>query len=285
MKAGGEPMEKHENENGKYLKCGECGLMQDGEKHCCGFCLSALRTTSRSFPTSSGLATTSGSFPTSSGLATTSRSFPTSSGLATTSGSFPTSSGLATTSGSFPTSSGLATSSRSFPSQFALEADPGEILEQLRQEHWGWKEQWNAELARTVVGSEEAACHGEQLEFMEDVLLELESELLQCGGEPEGVHSCLKAVREAQEAEGAHPVLQTYTVGLAEIRRNIEQRKPAIQKELESLFETTQALKKTTIEELTELPGGDQAEQAPAKIVSTIKAPDGRKKIRICDLW
>ena len=56
---------------------------------------------------------------------------------------------------------------------------------------------------------------------------------------------------------------------------------PAIRKELTSLFETTRALRRTSMKELGDLPGASEMEQAPMKLVATVKAPDGRKKARL----
>ena len=268
MQAGGEPsgLKSATLEcmvPGEYQQCSGCGLMQPNGHDQCGFCLAAVTCSSSSR-----------------------------SGLAAVTCSLSTRSGVAATSGSSSSSSGSATSSSSSASRSGLEDGPDKVgdwktygrptmlMDQIREEHWRWKQQWNLELARAVVGAEAAALHGEHLEYLEDVLVDLEEELSNYD-ESFGSAKKLKAMRDAQEVESVHPVLQTYTVGLAEVRRNIEQWKPAIQKELESLFETTQALKRTTIEDLMEFPDWDQAEQAPAKIVSTVKAPDGRKKIRI----
>ena len=234
---------------GEYQQCSSCGLMQLSGQ--CGFCSAAVTC-----------------------------SLPSRSGLAAVTCSSSSRSGLAPISGSSSSRSGLVDGSGEVKDWTVCER-PKVLMDQIRGEHWRWKQQWNQELARTVVGAEAAAVHGEHLEYLEDVLLDLESELLQYGSEPEGVRTCLKAVQEAQGTTGVHPVLQTYTVGLSKIRRNIDQWKPAIQKELESLFDLTKALQKITVDELQDMPGGNEAEQAPAKIVSTVKAPDGRKKIRI----
>ena len=55
----------------------------------------------------------------------------------------------------------------------------------------------------------------------------------------------------------------------------------AIRKELTSLFDTTKALRRTTVKELALLPGVEDMEQGPMKLVATVKAPDGRKKARL----
>ena len=160
---------------------------------------------------------------------------------------------------------------------------PGELVEQIRREHWGWKQQWHEELARSAVGTEIAAIHGGHLEYLEDVLLDLEEELERYDNSPGGDRERLKAlaVEPGDPTTTAHPVLQTYTVGLSEVRSNMAEWEGAIRKELTSLFETTRALRKTTVSDLKDLPGADEMEQAPMKLVATVKAPDGRKKARL----
>ena len=256
IQAGGESYGQNSVVPGEYQQCSGCGLMQPSEFGQCGFCVG---------PCSSVLAATSSSSASRSGLAAMTCSSTSRSGLATTSSSSASRSGLA---------DGLGGGD-----DWRVHGKPMMLIDQIREEHWKWKQQWNQELARTVVGAEAAAFHGEHLEYLEDVLVDLEEEL---SGYHESFGSaCLKALQDDRGDSGQHPVLQTYTVGVAEVRRNIEQWKPAIQKEMESLFDVTKALRKTTVDELMTIPGGENAEQAPAKIVSTIKAPDGRKKIRI----
>ena len=284
LKAGGETVttatadvttggiSKHLQGAEEYVTCDGCGLMQGETERECGFCLATLRTMPCSTSSRSGSAAMPCSTSSRSGSAAMPCSTSSRSGTAAMSCSTPSVSGLAAISCLTGVSEGKGN---------VWTVDPGEIVNQLQCEHWGWKEQWNKELGRTVVGAEDASRHGEHLEFLEAMLLDLEEELDQYGKEPEGVRACLKAVQEGIENQSVHPVLQTYTVGLAEVRNNIELWRPAIKKELESLFEVTKALRRTTVEELKELPGGDQAEQAPAKVVSTIKAPDGRRKVRI----
>ena len=313
LQAGGECYSLEEEKletvhRGEYLECQKCGLMQLDGNSCCGFCLAALRVgvekskiaaMSRTTPSSSGLAEgfADGSRTTSSssGLADGARTTSSSSGLADGARTTSSSSGLADGSRTTSSSSGLADGSRTTPSSsgFADEGgttgpefrvqDPGELIDQLRREHWGWKQQWNEELARTVVGVEKAALHGGHLEYLEDVLVDLEEELELYDHSPGGERGLLKALTAEQvdSQTTAHPVLQTYTVGLAEVRSNMKDWEGAIRKELTSLFETTKALRRTTVGELTGMSGSDQMEQAPMKLVATVKAPDGRKKARL----
>ena len=145
--------------------------------------------------------------------------------------------------------------------------DSGELIDQLRSEHWEWKRLWNRELAKVAVGAEAAASHGEHLEFLENVLLDFEEELEGYGAAHERDRTCLKALvgDRVETSSPLHPVLQTYTVGLAEVRGNMTEWEGAIRKELTSLFDTTKALRRTTVKELASWPGADQMEQAPVR--------------------
>ena len=73
-------------------------------------------------------------------------------------------------------------------------------------------------------------------------------------------------------------VLQTQTVSLSEVRRDIHLWKKALQAEYESLTQITGAVKpihKSEVKDRTDV------EYAPGKLVATIKSPDGRRKARI----
>ena len=88
--------------------------------------------------------------------------------------------------------------------------------------------------------------------YLEDVLLDLEEELeVYDDNRPGGEREQLKMLQADQEqpTATAHPVLQTYTVGLSEVRGNMKEWEGAIRKELTSLFETTKALRRTTVKE------------------------------------
>ena len=212
-----------------YLECEKCGLMQPGSEKCCGFCFSGLRmpgvaAMSSSLSSSSGLAAAaSSSLSSSSGLAAAaSGSSSSRSGLAPPC-TLSWSSGLAVASESMSSRSGSAGAHRSLNQGTQLVEDqeeeevgvdiqdPGELIEQIRHEHWGWKQQWNQELARTVVGSEVAAIHGGYLEYLENVLLDLEEELEIYDNRPGGEREQLKMLQAdlEQPSATAHPVLQT----------------------------------------------------------------------------
>ena len=262
LQAGGESVEStlKSAHRGEYLECENCGLMQPGPGRSCGFC----------------------SMSWSSGSAASPCSISSSSGLAPLSCPTTTRPGLAAIASSMSRSSGLAVEELTAEVNLGT-VDPGELIEQIRMEHWEWKHLWNQELSRTVIGAEPAAHHGEHLEFLEDVLLDLEEELSGYDQREVDHQEKLKAMAVSTEENGTtvRSVLQTYTVGLAEVRGNMGEWEGAIRKELTSLFETTKALRRTTVEELASMPGSDQMEQAPMKLVATVKAPDGRRKARL----
>ena len=97
-------------------------------------------------------------------------------------------------------------------------------------------------------------------------------------------------LKEGQEVPGdGHPfegpdrasaVLQTYTVSLAEVKRDINLWKEPLQAELEALVGTG-TIRRVKQSRLSQEPGYDRMEVAPAKSVPTIKSPSGKRKARI----
>ena len=79
-----------------------------------------------------------------------------------------------------------------------------------------------------------------------------------------------------------HTVLQTYTVPLQQVRKELELRKQPLLDEYKSLTEITGALKVTTEKEFQKDPCYDQMEVAPAILVPTVKAPHAKRRARIC---
>ena len=184
--------------------------MQPSERGQCGFCFAAVTC---SLSSRSGLAAVTCPLSSSSGIAPTSGSSSLRSGLAAGTCSSSSRSGLAPTSGSSSSRSGLADGLED-AEDWNVYRKPGVLIDQIRDEHWRWKQQWNQELAKAVVGAEAAALHGEHLEYLEDILLDLEEELSSYD-ESFGSARKLKAMVSGQghSPVSAHPVLQTYTVG------------------------------------------------------------------------
>lgn len=85
------------------------------------------------------------------------------------------------------------------------------------------------------------------------------------------------------QAAGDPPstVLQTYTVPLQQVRKELELWKQPLLDEYKSLTKITGALKVTTEKELQKDPRYDQMEVAPAMLVPTVKAPHGKRRAQI----
>ena len=175
--------------------------------------------------------------------------------------------------------------------------NPKELLDGVYREHWGWKTLWEQELAREAVGAEMGLLHGQWLQYLEDQVQSLEEELAMVDdlalrrqakdcrlaalskeiNDPVGSHVPL----DVSDPPGhARAVLQTYTVSLAEVKRDIALWKEPLQAELEALV-SSGTIRRVKLEQLACEPGYDRMEVAPAKVVPTIKSPSGKRKARI----
>ena len=85
---------------------------------------------------------------------------------------------------------------------------------------------------------------------------------------------------QAERPDRARAVLQTYTVSLAEVKRDINLWQEPLQAELEALVGSG-TIRRVKVDQLAHEPGYDRMEVAPAKIVPTIKSPSGKRKARI----
>ena len=161
------------------------------------------------------------------------------------------------------------------------------LQEQLQQEHWMLKKFWQEELTKVAVGEEEGLDQGFMLEFLENQLTSQEDFLTGCQWEEEEWRlSALDAgtggSEEGKETqESPHAVLQTYTVPLSQVKRDMDAWRPALEKELNSLTNVTGAIRPIKIQDLPREPGYQEMETVPSKLVPTVKAPDGRLKARI----
>ena len=168
---------------------------------------------------------------------------------------------------------------------WTVEEEP--LMHRLREEHWKWKCLWDEEMAKVAVGGEEGQLHGEMLQYLESMGWDLEEELT----DRENSRQLDKDLGNAkiatldggalEETDTAHAVLQTYTVPLAEVRRDLPLWKEALKKELHSLVERTGTIRRVNVEDLPKEIGFEKMQIAPAKIVPTIKAPHGVRKARI----
>ena len=163
------------------------------------------------------------------------------------------------------------------------------LQDQLVEEHWRWKRMWSEALGRVAVGPEDGEAHGYILQFLEDQVRIREEDLEDLShGERPGKLAALSHPGDQHldgsggEADAsAHAVLQTYTVPLAEVRRELPLWKEALMKELNSLVDRTQTIRRVNVEDLKFEIGYDRMQVAPAKVVPTIKAPNGVRKTRI----
>ena len=84
-----------------------------------------------------------------------------------------------------------------------------------------------------------------------------------------------------QSQSGVHAVLQTYTVPLAQVRRELKDWTPSLEYEVNSLEKTTRAVRPVQVQDLKNEPGYNEMLVVPSKLVPTVKAPDGKKRSRI----
>ena len=171
------------------------------------------------------------------------------------------------------------------PTKWLLDRGEDDLLhERDLQDHWNLKRLWNKQLATPAVGGLAGLEHGRFLEELEGQVRALEEELeLQS----EGIHGTrlaalqLNGAHEASQDQQPAAVLQTYTVPLGVVRREISEWKDAMAAELKSLMDTTKAIRKVEESELLKFPNYQDLEMAPAKVVATVKAPSGRRKVRV----
>ena len=162
------------------------------------------------------------------------------------------------------------------------------LQDQMVEEHWRWKTMWSDALGQVAVGSEDGEAHGHLLQYLEEQVKMREEDLEdlhrgECLGRLSALSNPedLKVDGSGGEATTSHVVLQTYTVPLAEVRRDLPLWKEALEKELNSLVDRTGTIRKVDVDRLSQEPGFDRMQTAPAKIVPTIKAPHGVRKTRI----
>ena len=82
---------------------------------------------------------------------------------------------------------------------------------------------------------------------------------------------------EQRPPSNVHAVLQTYTVPLAQVRKDLKEWIPSLEYEVKSLERTTKAVRPVSVKDLCREPGYEEMLVVPSKLVPTIKAPDGRK--------
>eukprot|EP00435_Cladocopium_sp_Y103_P022026 s142_g5.t1 len=117
----------------------------------------------------------------------------------------------------------------------------------------------------------------------------VEEEMVEAMSDEEGIaglvlDSVVK-IKEVLGPEKSDEILQTRIVSQAEVRRNLEEWRAPIEKELTSLFDIKGALKKISEGEVKRLLEEERAELVPSKMVFTVK-PDplqkgGKRKARL----
>ena len=156
------------------------------------------------------------------------------------------------------------------------------VHEEELQEHWSLKGVWLKELREVAIGEDEGQQQGQWLEVLRDDLLRREEGLEEQHRALEE-HRLAALVHASMDGQDDPPptVLQTYTVPLQQVRKELELWKQPLLDEYKSLTEITGALKVTTEEKLRRDPRYPQMEVAPAMLVPTIKSPHGRRRARI----
>ena len=129
------------------------------------------------------------------------------------------------------------------------------------------------------MGPDQGREHGQWLQELEEKLRAQEECLSR-------QHQTLEAWRLAalnggQDEEKPPLVLQTYTVPLAQVRRELHKWVEPFKDEYTSLSQTTQATFPTTEEALKLDPRYPDREEAPAMLVPTVKSPHGRHRARV----
>ncbi|CAK9115283.1 unnamed protein product [Durusdinium trenchii] len=158
------------------------------------------------------------------------------------------------------------------------QAEQWHELEQER--HWALKQLWCQGLQEVAVGEDAGSVHGSWLREVEMLLRGAEDQL-------SFQHSSLQNYKMASLAPMAGStevpvtVLQTYTVSLQQVRKELEKWKPPLRDEYDQLISSTQAIKPTSEEKLRLDPRFPTMELAPAMLVPTVKSPHGRLRARV----
>ena len=131
--------------------------------------------------------------------------------------------------------------------------------------HWSLKQLWANGLRQVAVGGETGHVHGISLI---DRRANVEVGRL-AAVNAAGVDPSLPAT-----------VLQTYTVSLQQVKKDLALWRPPLQDEYDSLNKVTNAIKPTTEEKLKEDLRFPTMELAPAMLAPTVKSPHGKLQAR-----
>ena len=138
---------------------------------------------------------------------------------------------------------------------------------------------WLEQLNSTPLGPEQGREHGQWLQELEEKLRVQEECLTRQRTALERWR--LAALQTQQQDEKPPLVLQTYTVPLAQVRRELRQWVEPFKDEYSSLSQTTRAILPTTEEALKLDPRYPNREEAPAMLVTAVKSPHGRHRARV----
>ncbi|CAK9036004.1 unnamed protein product [Durusdinium trenchii] len=150
--------------------------------------------------------------------------------------------------------------------------------------HWQLKRMWLDQLNQVAVGAQQGSEHGGWLQVLEEQLMVREECLQRQHGALESWRmAALQAAGGSGKGEEQKPslVLQTYTVSLAQVRRELHKWVEPFKDEYVSLSTTTGAIFPTTEEALKKDPRYPWREEAPAMLVPTVKSPHGRHRARV----
>ena len=144
----------------------------------------------------------------------------------------------------------------------------------LQSTHYGWNELMKEEMKETPMNGDEGLRKGQLLQNAQNEVMALQQELDVTN---KILNKKFQMKHLAAAEETGDVVLQTYTVPLQDVRANLPEWIEALKGEYTSLTKTTGAVTPIRLEDL----GDEEVEYAPAKLVATRKAPDGKRRTRI----
>lgn len=150
------------------------------------------------------------------------------------------------------------------------------FIEEMVGYHAAWVEAEKCELGQVQVDEILGGAQAEALQRMQTIS-SCDMEALR---EYEQVRrDAWRKICAVQAAEG-EVVLQTYTVPLQAVRKDLEAWKASMEEEYRALVDKTKVVRPISEGELASVPGYKEAEYAPSKLVTTVQAPNGRRRAR-----
>ena len=161
--------------------------------------------------------------------------------------------------------------------------DLQELTHALHEEHQGWQRMVDGILSEVPASEDDGQRLGKELQeaktqltSLESLLGELEQQWLQ-----RHMRLCSLAASGEEPQAGGTEVLQTRTVGLSEVRKDLAAWKEAIQSEYDQITKVHKAVRVVKKSDLHLEPNYEKMETVPGKLVTVIKAPDGKRKARL----